>query len=63
MGRQGLPSGVRREFWQMIRMGLSTFKAAQVASVPVTTAHEWFRQAGGANPYPPRSVSGRYLSF
>jgi IS30 family transposase len=63
MGRPGIPIQVRREFWQQIRTGLPIFKAAQVVGVPITTARDWFRQAGGVNPYPPKPVSGRYLSF
>jgi len=63
MGRPGLPSHVRREFWQQIRIGLPIFKAAQVSGVPVTTAGGWYRDAGGVNPYPVSPVSGRYLSF
>jgi IS30 family transposase len=63
MGRPGIPIQVRRAFWQQIRAGLPIFKAAQAVSVPITTARDWFRQAGGVNPYPPNPVSGRYLSF
>ena len=63
MGRPGLPNQVRREFWQQIRNGLPIFKAAQAVGVPITTAQGWYRQAGGVNPYPPKPVSGRYLSF
>ena len=63
MGRPGLPSHVRREFWQQIRSGLPIFKAAQVSGVPVTTAAGWYRHAGGVNPYSTKVVSGRYLSF
>jgi len=63
MGRPGLPSHVRREFWQQIRIGLPIFKAAQVSGVPVATAAGWYRDCGGVNPFPRGPVSGRYLSF
>jgi hypothetical protein len=63
MGRLGIPIQVRREFWQQVRNGLPIFKAAQAVGVPVTTAQTWHRQAGGVNPYLPKPVFDRYLSF
>ena len=42
MGRRGIPSQVRREFWQQIRTGLPIFKAAQAEGVPITTAQTWY---------------------
>jgi IS30 family transposase len=53
---------VQREFWLLIRTGLSTEDAAGGAGVSVTSGRRWFREAGGM--CPPRFVpSGRYLSL
>ncbi len=63
MGRPGLPSHLRREFWQQVRGGLSVEKAAAVSGVALCTARDWYRDSGGVNPFPVSPVSGRYLSF
>ncbi len=63
MGRPGLPSHLRREFWQQVRSGLSVEKAAAVSGVALCTARQWYRESGGVNPLSVSPLSGRYLSF
>ncbi len=41
---------VRLFFWAHVRSGLSIEEAAVAAGVPVTTAGQWFRNAGGVKP-------------
>jgi transposase, IS30 family len=50
MARPGLPSVVRRRFWQAVRGGLSVTDAAAAAGVSRPTGYRWFREAGGVIP-------------
>ncbi|WP_233717044.1 IS30 family transposase [Mycolicibacterium vinylchloridicum] len=48
--RPGPSSSIVRLFWAHVRSGLSIEEAAVAAGVPVTTAGQWFRNAGGVKP-------------
>jgi IS30 family transposase len=49
-GRPGYPSGVRREFWERVRAGLSPLEAAAAIGVSGTAGRQWFGDAGGVMP-------------
>jgi transposase, IS30 family len=57
------PRELERRFWRLIREGLSTEDAAEVAGVSWQTGTRWFRDAGGMTPVDLAEPAGRYLSF
>jgi IS30 family transposase len=53
----------RVKFWAAIARGLKSDEAGVEAGISSPVAYRWFKHAGGVNPYLPRTVTGRYLSF
>ena len=61
-GRKQAPRGVRAEFWERVRSGLSPWDAG-VAMGMRKGAERWFALAGGVKSNGPGPVTGRYLSL
>lgn len=54
---------VEREFWKVIRTGVTTSEAAEAVGVSAAVGARWFRHGGGMPPMDLAPLSGRYLSF
>ncbi len=55
---------VRRQFWMLIRAGMSRRPAAAALGLDPYTGRDWFRQAGGVIPaFVTNRLSGRFLTF
>jgi len=61
-GRPKLPRALQRQFWRLVRSGLSYEKAAETAGVSMTAVKKWVRQGGGMPMVDLAEPSGRYLS-
>jgi transposase, IS30 family len=62
-GRPGLPREVRVRFWDGVRAGLGSRRAAVAAGVSHPLAWRWFTAAGGVTANGPRAGTGRFLSL
>ena len=66
MRSPGAPSHrceIERRFWEQIRTGITSEKAAQVVGVSQAVGTRWFRHRGGMPLFMSKPVSARYLSF
>lgn len=54
---------VERQFWQYIRVGMSSEAAAAAVGVSSAVGTRWFRHRGGMPTFMTMPISGRYLSF
>src|SRR5574342_563675 len=61
-GRPKLPRALQRQFWRLVRTGLSYEKAGESAGVALTQVKRWVRQGGGMPMVDLAEPSGRYLS-
>src|SRR5450759_1581519 len=62
-GRPRIARAREREFWRLIRSGVSTADAGERVGVASHSAKAWFRHAGGMPPLSLDEPSGRYLSM
>src|SRR5664280_3293109 len=58
-----LPREIERRFWRLIKIGMSTDQAGEVAGASMQTGRRWFRDAGGMPSLDLAEPSGRYLSL
>jgi transposase, IS30 family len=63
MARPRSPREWEREFWRLIKVGVSTEVAAAAVGVSLSTGQQWFHDAGGMSPVALAQPAGRYLSF
>ncbi len=54
---------IQREFWRLIALGVTTEASAITVGVAPRVGCDWFRQAGGMQPFSVGECSGRYLAF
>ncbi len=54
---------VQRAFWRLIALGVTTEASAITVGVAPRVGCDWFRQAGGMQPFSLGEFSGRYLAF
>ena len=62
-GAPSLRREVERQFWEQIRTGITSEKAAEVVGVSQAVGSRWFRHRGGMPLFMSKPVSARYLSF
>jgi len=66
MRSPGAPSHrreIERRFWEQIRTGIKSEKAAEAVGVSQAVGTRWFRHRGGMPLFMSNPISGRYLSF
>ena len=66
MRSPGAPSHrreIERRFWEQIRTGITSEKAAEVVGVSQAVGTRWFRHRGGMPLFMSQAESARYLSF
>ena len=66
MRSPGAPSHrreIERRFWEQIRAGITSEKAAEVVGVSQAVGTRWFRHRGGMPLFMSQPESARYLSF
>ncbi len=54
---------IQRAFWRLIALGVTTEAAAITVGVAPRVGCDWFRHAGGMQPFSLGECSGRYLAF